>query len=209
MRKFHVIALATVLPLAACSRNDPPPAPAPGGASAAQPATDTVVSRKLQEAMAKSSEKLATANIPVGGRIHHGIRIDSSGSPLPKAEITPQGDLLINGKAVTIDAQQRALLLDYRKQVEKLAGAGMDIGVAGASLGVKAAGEALRGVFSGDTQGIEERVNAEAAKIEASAKQLCELLPTMMAKQQALAAALPAFKPYATMDQSDVDDCHN
>ena len=29
----------------------------------------------------------------------------------------------------------------------------------------------------------------------------------MMASQQKLAAALPEFKPYATMDQSDVDDC--
>jgi len=29
----------------------------------------------------------------------------------------------------------------------------------------------------------------------------------MMARQQALAAALPAFQPYATMDQSDIDDC--
>lgn len=83
----------------------------------------------------------------------------------------------------------------------------MDIGVAGANLGVKAAGEALKGIFSGDTNGIEERVNAEASKIEAQAKQLCTLLPGMMAKQQALAAAVPEFKPYATMDQSDIDDC--
>jgi len=50
-------------------------------------------------------------------------------------------------------------------------------------------------------------VNAEAGKIEAQAKQLCTLLPGMMAKQQALAAAVPEFKPYATMDQSDIDDC--
>jgi hypothetical protein len=32
-------------------------------------------------------------------------------------------------------------------------------------------------------------------------------MPAMLASQQALAASLPAFKPYATMDQSDVDDC--
>lgn len=29
----------------------------------------------------------------------------------------------------------------------------------------------------------------------------------LLASQQALARELPAFKPYATMDQSDVDDC--
>ena len=29
----------------------------------------------------------------------------------------------------------------------------------------------------------------------------------MLATQQQLAAALPAFKPYATMEQADIDDC--
>jgi len=50
-------------------------------------------------------------------------------------------------------------------------------------------------------------VNAEASKIEAQARKLCTLLPEMMAKQQGLAVAVPEFKPYATMDQGDIDDC--
>jgi hypothetical protein len=192
--RLLVPTLLLCLPLAACGNTDSnKTAPTTG-----KPVVDAdSIGRKVQDATDKARTEIAQGNINI-----------SDGQD-NKAEITPQGDLLINGTAVTLDAQQRALLLDYRKQVEALAGAGMDIGVAGANLGVKAAGEALRGVFSGDTQGIEERVNAEAAKIEASAKQLCNLLPTMMAKQQALAAALPAFKPYATMDQSDIDDCHS
>jgi hypothetical protein len=83
----------------------------------------------------------------------------------------------------------------------------MDIGVSGANLGVKAAGEALKGVFSGNTDGIEKRIDEEAGKLKAQAQALCEKLPAMMATQQALAASLPAFAPYATMDQSDIDDC--
>lgn len=187
-------ALLLCVPLAACSNSDSNRTATPAG----KPTVDAdSIGRKVQDATDKARAELAQGNIKV------------SNNQSEKAEITPQGDLLINDKAIAIDAKQRALLLDYRKQVEKLAGAGMDIGVAGASLGVKAAGEALRGVFSGDTQGIEERVNAESAKMEASAKQLCEMLPVMMAKQQELAAALPAFKPYATMDQGDIDDCHS
>lgn len=192
--RLLVPALLLCLPLAACGNADTnKPDPATGKTVVDADA----IGKKVQDATDKARKEIAQGNINI------------SDGQANKAEITPQGDLLINGKAVTIDATQRALLLDYRRQVEKLAAAGMDIGVAGANLGVKAAGEALRGVFSGETQGIEERVNAEAAKIEASAKQLCELLPTMMARQQALAAALPAFKPYATMDQSDIDDCHS
>jgi len=149
----------------------------------------------VQEATDKARKEITQGNISI------------SNGKSPKAEISPQGDLLIDGKAVAVDARQRALLLDYRKQVESLASAGMEIGVAGANLGVKAAGEAIKGMFSGDTQGIEARVNEEAKKIEDQAQQLCGLLPGMMARQQALAAALPAFQPYATMDQSDIDDC--
>lgn len=189
-------ALLLCVPLAACSDSDSNRTAASTGTG--KPTVDAdSIGRKVQDATDKARAELAQGNIKV------------SNNQSEKAEITPQGDLLINGKAIAIDAKQRALLLDYRKQVEKLAGAGMDIGVAGASLGVKAASEALRGVFSGDTQGIEERVNAESAKMEASAKELCGMLPVMMAKQQELAAALPAFKPYATMDQGDIDDCHS
>jgi hypothetical protein len=183
-------ALLLCLPLAACDHAGTDPSNGKAVVDADS------IGKKVRDATDKARDKLAQGNINVSDEHNN------------KAEITPQGDFLINGKPVTIDAQQRALLLDYRKQVERLAGAGMDIGVAGAQLGVKAAGEALRGVFSGNTEDIEKNVNAEAEKIEIQAKTLCNLLPEMMAKQQALAAALPAFKPYATMDQGDIDDCH-
>lgn len=187
-------ALLLCLPLAACGNQDAGKA-TPATPKTASATADTTVGKTVQEATDKARKEMAQGNIKI------------SNDQSDKAEITPQGELLINGKTVPTTASQRALLLDYRKQVEAIAGAGMDIGVAGANLGVKAAGEALKGIFSGDTNGIEERVNAETSKIEEKAKQLCTLLPEMMNKQQALAAALPAFKPYATMDQSDIDDC--
>ncbi|WP_101925466.1 MULTISPECIES: hypothetical protein [Luteimonas] len=52
-------------------------------------------------------------------------------------------------------------------------------------------------------------MEAEGAKIEAEADKLCDRLPPLLASQQALAAALPAFQPYATMDATDVDDCRS
>ncbi|MGV6492636.1 DUF2884 family protein [Stenotrophomonas rhizophila] len=187
--------LLLCLPLAACGNHDADKAATASGKGASPTAETTSVGRTVQEATDKARAEIAKKNISI------------SNGQSDKAEITPQGELLINGRTVTTTASQRALLVDYRKQVEALAGAGMDIGVAGANLGVSAAGEALKGILAGDTQGIEARVNAEAGKIEAQARKLCALLPGMMAKQQALAAELPAFKPYATMDQSDIDDC--
>ncbi len=133
--------------------------------------------------------------------------IKISADKQPRAEITPDGRLLIAGKEVAANDVQRRHLQEYRGHVVAVAMAGMDVGLAGAKLGANAAGEALKGIFSGDSEGVEKRINAEAAKIEAQAKRICDRLPAMLASQQALARELPAFKPYATMDQSDVDDC--
>jgi hypothetical protein len=211
MRKLHLFALAALLPLAACGR-DEPPAAAPASAGDAQATAapaDTALGRKIQEAMAEASRKLATENVSVGGRNMKGMHFGdkSTTANLPRAEMTPQGDLLIDGKAVTVDAKQRELLLAHRAQVIAIAQAGIAIGMRGADLGVKAATGALQSVFSGTTDDFEKRMEAEGKRMEAEANKLCTLMPGLLASQQALAAALPEFKPYATMDQADVDDC--
>lgn len=175
------VALAAVLALSACDDTQDTPPSAIGEAAS-----------KVQ---IKASEKLATEN----------IKVSRAGEP--KAEITPQGDLLIDGKTVDITPDQRKLLLDYRSHVVGIAQAGMTMGVQGAELAGKAVTEALKGVFSGDTDQIENKVKAEAGKVEASAKALCDLLPGLFESQQKLAQGLPAFAPYAHMTQKDVEEC--
>lgn len=203
--RLTLIALCLVPLLAACDRADDS-APVAAGK---QP--QTAVGRTVERAMNEARHKLATENIS----LKDGIDLDVNGvelgkdvpDNLPEAEITPEGDLLIAGKPVEIDARQRRLLLDYRADIVGIAETGMDIGVQGADLGVKAASEAIAGIFSGDTREMEQRIEAEAEKIKVSAQALCAQLPGLLASQDALAAALPAFAPYATMDQKDVDDC--
>lgn len=187
--------LLACLTLAGCSKPDQS-APADSDSSSG---VATAIGKTVRKATAKAQAKLATQNIGVS----------SGDSNLPKAEISPQGDLLIDGKRIAIDEAQRALLLKHRANVVAVAEAGIEIGVQGADLGAKAAGEALKGIFSGNTDQIERRVEAEADKIKAAALKLCDLLPPMQASQQALAAAVPEFVPYATMDQSDIDDCRS
>ena len=100
--------------------------------------------------MDKGREKLATENITISN--------DGQG----KAEITPQGDLLIEGRKVEIDEGQRRLLLDYRNEVSAIASAGMDVGTEGAKLATKAVTEAIGGIFSGKPEEIEARIEAQA-----------------------------------------------
>lgn len=192
--------------LAACNRQPPPPL-SPSAAPAPTTALGGVVKKATDQALAK----LETSNISISD----GFNLEINGRKLhrpggkPKAEITPQGDLLIEDKAVAITPQQRTLLLQYRQHLIGIATAGISIGLQGADLGMRAAGEALKGVLSGKTDQIEQRVEAQAAKIEAAADQLCDRLPALLGTQQQLAVALPEFKPYAGMDQSDIDNCGN
>lgn len=180
------------LPLIACGGTSSAPDKSVGKSVAE---ATSGVGQTVKEAMDDARKDIARGNIKI------------SADKQPRAEITPDGRLLIAGKEVAANDVQRRHLQEYRGHVVAVAMAGMDVGLAGAKLGANAAGEALKGIFSGDSEGVEKRINAEAAKIEAQAKRICDRLPAMLASQQALARELPAFKPYATMDQSDVDDC--
>jgi hypothetical protein len=137
----------------------------------------------------------------------HNLTLSNDDDRLPRAEITPLGDLLIDGKAVAVDDAQRALLLAYRKKIIDVATAGADIGMQGADFGMQAAGKALRGAFSGNGDEVEKEIQAQAREFEQRARRICDHLPPLLETQRQLAAQLPEFKPYATMDQSDVDDC--
>ena len=161
------------------------------------PLGEASIGQKVREATNRARKEITEKN----------ISISSDGGA--KVEISPTGDLLIDGRAIAIDESQRKLLLEYRAQVVQVAEAGIEIGVQGANLGVRAAGEALKGVLSGDTEQIEKRIEDEARKLGQSATRICDQLPAMLATQQRLAAAIPEFKPYAKMDQSDIDECRD
>ena len=213
MKAIPALAAAlTCLALAACS--DPsPPASSSASARADQGGPKTFIGRHVDKALEEARKELATQNISLNGdfdiningrKVHNG-----GGETLPKAEISPQGDLLIEGKSVAINPAQRAELLAYRSEIVGIAEAGMTIGGQGADL----AGEALSGVvgaiFGGDQgrEDFEKRMEARGKEIEAEALKLCAHLPRMLASQQALAATLPEFEPYARLTQADVDDC--
>ena len=198
--------------LLACSQ--PPAPPAPPSPPAA-PSSDTAkgfIARQVDQALAEARKEMREGNLSINGDMDiniNGKQIGKTDNGLPKAEINPQGDLLIEGKAVAIDATQRQQLLAYRGQILDIVETGMAIGSQGADLAGKALGGAVGAIFGGEQgrQDFEARMEAEGKKIEAEALKLCAHLPPLLASQQALAGSLPAFKPYATMTQADIDDC--
>ncbi len=205
-----VLALAALTLLSACA---PAPAPAPTDpASAPGDAPRTALGRTVERAIAEARKELATQNIRVGEGfdINAGpikARLPKVDGALPRAEITPQGDLLIAGDRVEVTAAQRHDLLQYRAHVLAIAEAGMAMGVKGADLAGQAMGDALRSVFTRDGKDFEQRIEAEARKLEGDALLLCAHMQPLYDTQQRVAASLPAFAPYATLTQEGVHEC--
>lgn len=182
--------------LTACSAAPAPAAQTAASATSTLPAISAVVDHALERANAK----LHSEDITLSER--------DDAHAYPEAKITPQGDLLIGGKAVALTPAQRSEVLAYRQQLLQVAEAGMAIGKQGAALGVHAASVALAAVFSGKSeQQVRQQVEAETSGIHAAAAKICNQLPAMLANQQKLAADVPAFKPYASLTQKDIDEC--
>jgi hypothetical protein len=202
---FPALLLAGLLPLAA---------------QAAEPAKGDIereIDAELAEARKEVSRELATAraeleseNLELGDSLRFGkSRRGDKDKPLPKAEITPRGDFLIEGKAVAIDAAQRRELLAYRGQVIDIANAGIDIGERSAQIAIDAVDRGLVSLMvSAMTGSLERRIEKTVKEaIEPGLVQICGSLPALLATQQRLSASLPQFRPYATLEADDVENC--
>lgn len=136
-----------------------------------------------------------------------GQNLKLSASGHPRAEISAKGDFIVGGKQVPVTDQQRALLVAYHRELGGIADAGIATGKEGAKLAGKAVGAVVRGIFSGNPDQIDREMEAEGKKIEAHAMKICDHLPGLYKAQQDLAAALPAFQPYAGMELDDIAEC--
>lgn len=194
-RTLTTLLLATsIASLSACGGGHHESSTQAGQASS----TASLISGAIDHALDKANTAIA----------HHDITISSDDDNAPKAEITPQGDLLIAGKSVSLTADQRKEVLAYRQLVVAVAQQGVNVGKQGAKLGIHAAGAAIAGALSGESdKEIDKRVKAKTAGIRQAAMKICDRMPAMMASQQKLAIDLPAFKPYADMTQDDIDKC--
>lgn len=187
---------------------------------AAQASVHSEVASGLDEArqevhaeMAKERANLDSENLSLDG-LHFGNddkRETAKRKSQPKGEITPRGDLLVDGKPVAVDAAQRRQLLDYRTQVIGIAKTGIDAGEKAAMLAIDATDVSLfRLIVGGMTGSLERRVEASVKRdIEPAVLQICRQLPQLRDSQQALATSVPEFRPYATLDDDDVADCES
>ena len=198
--------LAGLLPLAGHAAE-----PAKGSIQSEISAELAEARREVRAELAAARAELETENLDVGNSLRFGKSGDTGRKALPKAEITPRGDFLIEGKAVAIDAGQRKELLAYRGQVIDIAKAGIDIGERSAQVALDAVDRGLFSLIVGAMTGsLEHKLEKTIRQtIEPGVLQICRSLPSLLDSQQRLAASLPQFRPYATLEADDMEDCEN
>lgn len=125
----------------------------------------------------------------------------------PDAIVSAAGTLSIDGKDVQTTPAQQDLLKRYFASVAALRADAIATGMAG----VATAGTAIRSVVSGLANGTPDQigpaVEARAATVEAQAAKVCNDLADVRSTQEAVAAQLAAFRPYALIDAQQVNDC--
>ncbi|QDH69939.1 hypothetical protein [Marilutibacter alkalisoli] len=166
--------------------------------------------KEVQTELAEARRELETENL----RVDNSFQFGQSGkqrTDLPRAEITPDGDFLIQGQPQVITTAQREELLAYRGLVVGIAQSGIDIGQRSAEAVIDAMDRSWVGlVFSAMTGSLERRIERSVKTlVEPMVQEICLQLPAMMQSQQRLAAGLPQFQPYATLEADDVEDCEN
>lgn len=125
----------------------------------------------------------------------------------PDAIMSVTGELSIDGKTVALNQAQKELVTRYFAGAHTLRDDGFATGMAGASTALTAISSVVTGLASGEPDKIGQDVEAKAAKVEVQAEKVCRDLHELAMLQDALATALPEFKPYATIENSEVDDC--
>lgn len=127
----------------------------------------------------------------------------------PDAIVTPAGDLNIAGKAIALTPDQRVLLQQYYTQVMAVRDDGIATGKAGAAMAGHAIGSVASGFAHGNPDSIGPAIETRAKGIEAKAMAVCNDVAALRAKQDTIASSLPAFKPYASIEASEVSDCRS
>ncbi len=208
-RMLMTMFLASLLPLAVQTAN------------AGDTRIDNEISADLADArsevrteLAAARRELDTGPLQLGDSLRFGTsaaRASHADRTLPQAEITPQGDFLIEGRPVAIARHQRQELLLYRGEVIAIAKAGIDIGERSAQAALDAVDRGLFSLMFGAMTGsLERRIEKTVREtVEPGVRQICLSLPALRDRQQRLSVTLPAFRPYATLEAEDVQDCEN
>lgn len=134
--------------------------------------------------------------------------VSISAAHQPNARININGDLYLGDKVIEVAPAQRDLLKIYYADAMKIRDDGIATGKLGAALGAQAIDSVVRNLAEGNPDKIDKEISPQADKVDQSAMKICGDVTRIKAAQDALAAQLSVFKPYAqAISDKDDRDC--
>ena len=125
-----------------------------------------------------------------------------------QAVITQQGTLTIEGKDVTVTPQAKGNLQQYLQTTQQIRQQGVEIARHAGGFAAGILGDVFGGLLSGESdQDIERKANQSAAEFKQSVLPICTSVQKLKQMQDAIAADMPAFKPFAVIEDKDANDC--
>lgn len=130
-----------------------------------------------------------------------------SGRDGTAARVAADGRLRIGAAEVSLSDGQRAQFVAYYGAARAVYRHAASTGMAGALLGVTAATGVATGIAKGDLSDLNAKIEAQADEVKREALKICDSLGELRSVQDALAAELPAFTPYAVVSVRETRDC--
>lgn len=161
-------------------------------------------------ALAACGHSYTDVNISSGGniRLHDGyVTIQADGAR--EATVSANGDLRIGSREIAVNSAQRQLLRRYFVTADGIGQQGIAVGKAGAHMAGGTIGDVFRNLFSGHPDRIDADVHKRTDRLLAKVSVICDGLQSLQTTQDELAASLAAFRPYANLHASDVQDCRD
>ena len=145
---------------------------------------------------------LAACSPGINEGIGHRITFDSNGMVVhaigkPDAHIGKDGSLAIGDRAIDVTPAQRATLQRYYVEARSMLQSGEAVGKQGAAMAEKGIDNAIASLLHGDSSDAQKKLEAQSNQMDSAVGKLCTDIKALGDTQQAIAAEIPAFAPYA------------
>jgi hypothetical protein len=125
-----------------------------------------------------------------------------------QAVVTQQGTLTIEDKVVAVPPQVRDRLVQYVQTTQQIKQQGIEVAKRAGGFALGILSEVFGGLLSGKSeQDIEHNANQSAAKFKKSVLPICDSVQKLKQLQDTIATEVPAFEPYAVIEDKDSNDC--
>lgn len=141
-----------------------------------------------------------------GDIVVRGDRVLLHGAGGVEGNLDAAGNLMIDGRTVTVDTNQREQLQRYYQGARSVREHGIATGKAGAAVAMQSLKSAAAHITGGNGEQADADLNSTTSRIDQEASKICLDLQQVMAAQGSLATSLDAFKPFADIVHDD-DDC--